>query len=64
MNIYVVVSVCDYEYGNVEIVGLFSTFEKAEKCIQDLGGQTSWTHWNGRTYNQYTIEEWQVDQED
>ena len=64
MTIYVVTSVCDYEYGNVEIVGLFSTEEKAKQCIEDLGGQQTWTDWHDRTHNQYYIEEWEVDQND
>lgn len=64
MTVYVVTSVCDYEYGNTEIVGIFSTEDKAEECIEHLGGQTFWTSWNDRTYNQYNIEKWEVDQND
>ena len=64
MTLYVVTSVCDYEYGSTEIVGLFSTKPKAEKCIEDLGGQQYWTNWNDRRYPQYYIEEWEVDRND
>ena len=62
MIVYVVMSVCDYEYGNTKIVGIFSTEEKAKKCIERLGGQSTWDCWNGNTYNQYSIDEWKVDQ--
>ena len=51
MIIYVLTSVCDHEYGCTEIVGLFSTEEKAKQAIEDLGGQRTWTSWNNRTYN-------------
>ena len=61
MIVYVVMSVCDYEYGNTEIVGIFSTEEKAKECIERLGGQSTWDCWNGHTYNQYSIDEWEVD---
>ena len=61
MIVYVVLSVCDYEYGNTEIVGIFSTEEKAKECIERLGGQSTWDCWNGNTYNQYSIDEWEVD---
>ena len=64
MKVYVVMSVCDYEYGNTEIVGIFSTKEKAKECIEQLGGQRTWVYWDGRTYNQYSIDEWEVDQND
>lgn len=64
MTVYVVMSVCDYEYGCTEIVGIFSTEEKAQECIEQLGGQSTWDSWNGRTYNQYSIEEWKVDPND
>ena len=60
MKVYVVMSVCDYEYGGTEIVGIFSTKEKANTCIEQQGGQRTWTSWNDRTYNQYSIEEWEV----
>ena len=64
MIVYVVLSVCDYEYGNTEIVGIFSTEEKAKKCIEQLGGQSTWDCWNGNTYNQYSIDEWEVNKND
>lgn len=61
MIVYVVTSVCDYEYGCTKIVGIFSTEEKAKECIEKLGGQCTWESWTGNTYNQYGIEEWEVD---
>ena len=64
MIVYVVTSVCDYEYGCTEIVGIFSTEEKAKECIERLGGQRTWDSWTGNTYNQYGIEEWEVDGND
>jgi hypothetical protein len=64
MTIYVLTSVCDHEYGCTDIVGLFSTEEKAKQALEDLGGQRTWTSWNNRTYNQYYIEEWGVDKND
>lgn len=64
MKVYAVMSVCDYEYGCTEIVGIFSTEEKAKEYIEQLGGQRTWDCWNGSTYNQYTIDEWEVDQND
>ena len=64
MIVYVVMSVCDYEYGNIEIVGIFSAEEKAKECIERLGGQSTWDCRNGHTYNQYSIDEWEVDQND
>lgn len=64
MKVYVVMSVCDYEHGCTEIVGIFSTEKKAKECIEQLGGQSTWDYWDGRTYNQYSIDEWEVDQND
>ena len=64
MIVYVVLSVCDYEYGNTEIVGIFSTEEKAKERIERLGGQSTWDCWNGNTYNQYSIDKWEVDKND
>lgn len=64
MVVYVVTSVCDYEYGCTKIVGIFSTEEKAKECIEKLGGQRTWESWTCNTYNQYGIEEWEVDGND
>ena len=64
MVVYVVLSVCDYEYGNTKIVGIFSTKEKAKEYIEQLGGQRTWGCWNGNTYNQYSIDKWEVDKND
>ena len=43
---------------------LFSTKEKAEKCIEDLGGQQYWTSFSDQVCPQYYIEEWEVDRND
>ena len=64
MKIYVLTSVSDCEYGCTEIVGIFSTEEKAKECIEQLGGQNTWEDWDGRIYDQYIIEEWEIDQND
>ena len=64
MYVYVVTCVCDYEHGFTEIVGIFSTPERAEKCIEDLGGQQYWDYWDGKRYNKYIIEKWEVDEHD
>lgn len=64
MTVYAVTSVCDYEYGCTQTVSVFSTEEKAKECIEQLGGQSTWEHWSGRIYNQYYIEEWEVDEND
>lgn len=62
MTVYIVTSVCDYEYGCAENVGAFPTREQAEQYIEDCGGQSTWTHWSDRVCNQYHIEEWEIEE--
>ena len=59
MVVYLVHSVCDYEYGNTEVVGVFANEELANDYIEEHG-QSYWTHWSDRRYPQYTIEECEV----
>ena len=62
MNIYLVHSVCDYEYGGTEVVAAFTTEEGAQSFINKQG-QSYWTHWSDRQYPQYSIEEIEVQDE-
>ena len=59
MVVYLVHSVCDYEYGCTEVVGVFAN-EKLAKTYIEERGQSYWTHWSDRQYPQYTIEECEV----
>lgn len=62
MKVYLVMSVCDYEYGCTEVIAVFATEKQAQAHIDKLG-QSYWTHWSDRRYSQYSIEEWEIEGE-
>lgn len=62
-KIYIVTRVCDHEYGCTENIGVYPTEELAQQKIEKEGGNSTWTHWSGTTYNNYHIEEWNIEDE-
>ena len=60
MNVYVVKTLEDTEYGTYEIFGMYSTYEKAEKAVAELGNTLVKTWFNEDGIPQYIIEDWDV----
>ena len=61
MKVYIVTLVVDHEYGGFENMGVFSTEEAAKQYIESQGGQRQYEHWSGGSYNEWNIEEWELD---
>lgn len=58
MTVYVVTCVVEEEYGMSENVAVYATKRDAEKYLKNR--QEKWRHWNGKEYDRYSIEEWEV----
>lgn len=60
MNVYVVKNLVDDEYGTYEVYGIYSTHEKAEKAIFEIGNTKVKTWFNEEGLDEYIIESWKV----
>ena len=59
MNVFVVLEICDYEYGCRRIRDIFSNADDAQKYIEALGNQEV-EFWDGSKENKYIIESYPV----
>ena len=60
MNVYVIKNLVDDEYGTYDIFGVYESYEKAEKVINDLGNTKVKTWFNEDGLDEYIIESWKV----
>ena len=60
MTVYAVLELCDYEYFCRKVRKIYSTREAAEKYILSLGNPQH-KRWTGTQINEYTIEEYEVE---
>ena len=60
MNVYVVKTLVDTEYGSYDIYGIYDSMEKAKQTINELGNYKVDVWYNDEGENQYEIEEWKV----
>ena len=60
MNVYVVKTLVDTEYGNYDIYGIYDSMKKAEQTVNELGNYKVNVWYNDKGENQYEIEEWKV----
>ena len=60
MTVYAVLELYDYEYFCRKVRKIFSTREAAEKYILALGNPQH-NAWTGVQINEYTIEEYEVE---
>jgi len=63
LNVFVVLEICDYEYGCRRIRDIFSKSDDALKYIEALGNHTV-EFWNGSKENKYIIESYPVHNEE
>ena len=62
MKVYLVTEMCDYEYGNVEVVKVFSSREAAQAYIDKLpDGKKTVDLWYVKGIPIYNIEEYEVE---
>ena len=59
-KVYIITSLCDYEYGCREIESVWNSLESAESHLEELGGRQRFAMWDGRILYEYDIEEWTV----
>ena len=59
MEVYCVMELTDYEYGNREIESVWATYGQAQEYIDKMGNDRI-TLWNDRELDIYTIQEYQV----
>lgn len=57
--VYIVMKICDFEYGCREVDRVFSTENEAKEYVESV--QEDIVFWNGKTHKLYTIEEWEVE---
>ena len=62
MKVYLVESICDYEYGCRAVEGVFNSRESAEAYIEKNGGNHDLEFWSGDFIPYYVIDEWEVEQ--
>lgn len=61
MKVYLVESICDYEYGCRAVEGVFNSREGAEAYIEEHGGNQDVELWAGQIFPYYLIERWEVE---
>lgn len=61
MTVYAVLEICDYEYFCRKVRKIYSTREAAEKYILALGNRKH-KSWTGMEMDEYTIEEYEVEE--
>jgi len=59
LNVFVVLEICDYEYGFRRIRDIFSNVDDAQKYIETLGNYTV-EFWDGSKENAYIIKSYPV----
>lgn len=60
MKVYLVESICDYEYGCREVEAVCATKESAETYIEKQGGNNDVEFWTGQIRPYYIINEWEI----
>ena len=60
MKVYLVESICDYEYGCRKVEMVCATEENAKTYIEEHGGNPDVKFWTDQIIPYYTIEEWEV----
>lgn len=61
MKVYLVESICDYEYGCREVEAVCASEEVAEDYIEKNGGNHDVEFWSGDFIPYYVIAEWEVE---
>jgi len=61
MVVWVVMRVCDYEYGCRDVDAVFDNQESANEYVEkQTNGNNELPLWNGHIIDNYSVEPWEV----